>query len=162
MYIHLCHLLLCMRPIFYASRLSTTPSQSMIPHVIFSRTGRPRRVNAWPCYGSKSACLSQEHNDFLSSSGFVPRVDSLTITNFHFHPLNCSAAVVEKLALRVICKNTTTGYALSWHRTSNLPITIRRSNSLAAASYASAYLSQTRHCLSAAETIKFGAISFRV
>ena len=49
--------------------LSTIPNRSLIHRVCLQSDWAPRRVDDWPCYGSKRKCFSQEHNDSLPTSG---------------------------------------------------------------------------------------------
>ena len=47
---------------------------------MFSQTEQPRRVDAWPRYGSVGVInLFQEHNDALVSSGTAARLCTLAV-----------------------------------------------------------------------------------
>ena len=79
---------------------------------IFNQTGPPRRVDAWPRYGSVYVmCRYQGHNDILPSSRTKIRVDNLAFANLCSYPLSCTAATVEILGLSVFLRDTTARHA---------------------------------------------------
>ena len=79
---------------------------------IFNQTGPPRRVDAWPRYGSVYVmCRYQGHNNTLLSSRTKIRVDNLAFANLCSYPLSCTAATVEILGLSVFLRDTTARHA---------------------------------------------------
>ena len=96
---------------------------------IFSQTESPRRIDAWPRYGSVGViCLFQKQNDALPSSGTAARFGIHAVANLHSYPLSCTDAIIGILAFSAFSKSTTAQYAQWGHRTSNFTITILRFN----------------------------------
>ena len=105
-----------------ALALYTTPTRSLLGHTSQSD---------WATTYYRSISVKyhfRTHNDTLLSSGIEPTVDDLVAVNLRSYLLSCTTAKFGTLSLSVFYKNTTSRYALCGHRTSNLPITIRRSN----------------------------------
>ena len=111
--------------LLFNTKLDTTCNLRLLRHV-----RQPRLT--WPRYGNICGkCFSQGHKDALLSSGTELRVDDIAVAKLRSYPLSCTVV----LALNAVPKDTTPRYAQYGNRTSNLPITFRRSNRL---SYAAA------------------------
>ena len=123
-----------MHPVLYASTFYPTHqyNRKMKCHANFVHIELPRRINAWCRYGSISAkCLSQEHNNPLSSSGAQPKVYNLAVAKLRFYPLSCNGAVVGIFVLSVFTKDILTARKVKGeHQTSKLTFIIRRSKKL--------------------------------
>ena len=111
----------------FASRLSTTPTLSLIRYAIFGQTGPPRPIDylapLWECRRK----VSPKDYDMLPNSGTEPGADDLAVANLCSYPLSCTVGMT---VLSVFPKDTTARYALYGYRTSNLTITIQGSNRL--------------------------------
>ena len=111
----LCNNRLCIYPMLYASRLSTTPKRNLIRHIPVSLVKVGHQTDAWLRYESLCVmCLSQGNNDALPTLEPESRVDVLQVANLPFYPLNYAAAIFGILTLSAFTRK----------RTSNLSITI--------------------------------------
>ena len=79
---------------------------------IFGQTEPPRRIDAWPRYGSVGViCISHERNDTLHSSGTAAKFGTHAIAHLRFYPLSCTDAIIGILALSVFSNSTAAQYA---------------------------------------------------